>query len=355
MKKERIQIRLTLTARGVRLSRDGVHPLEVDVTGIQRRHVRVTVSIPSEEEQEEGHRLDDAVCRAMVAYRPSPSIREMFEDLSRGRLPRASRPRSEWPRDYDFISEDGEIVANCVAPFPILPEALQNAVTQVVRELNEAITRVVGLLRWRTGFGGMHQPFASRGAEWSPDGIEWHCLPRRTGADIWAEPADIQVSDVVNEDLHALVSSGISEPLGHALFREAWEQRRENPRSALLIGVSALEVGVKQFITERVQDTRWLVEELPSPPVHRMLSEYLPTLPAPEGGSEFERPSDKTLETIRDAIDARNKLAHVGRELVSPETLNEALLTIRQMLWRLDEAQGFVWARGHLLVNLPER
>jgi hypothetical protein len=42
----------------------------------------------------------------------------------------------------------------------------------------------------------------------------------------------------------------------------------------------------------------------------------------------------------------QEQTAHVGRELVSEEALDAALLTIRQTLWRLDEAQGFVWARG---------
>ena len=49
------------------------------------------------------------------------------------------------------------------------------------------------------------------------------------------------------------VEAGAEEPLGRQLFREAWSQVGTNPRSGLVIGVTAAEVGLIK--TNRYPDT----------------------------------------------------------------------------------------------------
>jgi hypothetical protein len=48
------------------------------------------------------------------------------------------------------------------------------------------------------------------------------------------------LTDQVREELESYLASDVEEPLGAELLREARELRFSNPRSALLIGVTAL-------------------------------------------------------------------------------------------------------------------
>src|SRR5438270_11607402 len=102
-------------------------------------------------------------------------------------------------------------------------------------------------------------------------------LPTSTGMTIVDVPR-IEVSGEAAQELQALLDKRVSEPLAHALLREGWSQRRENPSSALLIGMAALEIGIKEYIAECVPDAAWLAENAPTPPIVNMLTDYLPTL-----------------------------------------------------------------------------
>ena len=78
-----------------------------------------------------------------------------------------------------------------------------------------------------------------------------------------------------------LIDEGADEPLAHALLREAEINRnRDALRSALILAVAAIEIGVKRFIATAIPGTAWLLEQIQSPPTHKLLSDYLPTLPA---------------------------------------------------------------------------
>lgn len=111
----------------------------------------------------------------------------------------------------------------------------------------------------------------------------------------------------------------------------------------MLLGVAALEVGIKQFIAAAVPDATWLVEEAPSPSIERMLKEYLPRLPP-----QAMAPPDDVLKIVRKAVGARNRLVHSGKSNFSYATLELSLTTIRDLLWKLDADRGFAWAADHL-------
>jgi hypothetical protein len=78
------------------------------------------------------------------------------------------------------------------------------------------------------------------------DGEEWHPLPGRFFAHVSSE-GSLHPTGRSIEDVASLVVAEGREPLGHELLREAWFLRMTNPRSALVTGVAALEVGFKEF------------------------------------------------------------------------------------------------------------
>ena len=95
------------------------------------------------------------------------------------------------------------------------------------------------------------------------------------------DQADIAQGELA--ELTAMVTSDIREPLAHQLLREAWNLRHTNPRISVVIGVAAAEVGMKQLVAMLVPHARWLVEELPSPPLVPMMRHYLAELPIRRG------------------------------------------------------------------------
>ena len=158
-----------------------------------------------------------------------------------------------------------------------------------------------------------------------------------------------KVSSRLHDEMEALMNAGNSEPLGHELFLEAWGLRSENPRSALIIGMSAAEVGFKQCIGKLVPEAEWLANNCPTPPLDRMLSTYLPLLPAKLRIEEHVlKPSGRIRSAIRKGIEARNRTAHVGSESPKAEFLEELLLSIRDLLYLLDFYCGFEWALEYI-------
>src|SRR5438093_1519542 len=66
-----------------------------------------------------------------------------------------------------------------------------------------------------------------------------------------SRPAGDGSARVTNDgwaDIAGLAATGSQEPLGHELFREAWNLRIQSPRSSVLVGIAAVEVGVKHFV-----------------------------------------------------------------------------------------------------------
>jgi hypothetical protein len=232
-----------------------------------------------------------------------------------------------------------------------MPRRTQDFVVVVRTELAEAAARTIGLLRWRMADEGPYDAIRTRGALWSLDGDDWHHLP--TAIEMRTSTSIVpRISSAIHGDVQALLDGGAEEPLAHRLWREAWQLRADNPRSALLIGMTALEVGVKNYIARAVPDTDWLLEQLPAPPTHRLLADYIPSL-SPPSEAAAPRITAEVRDAIRGAQDLRNVLAHTGKGEVGYDWLDRTLRLIRNVLWRLDAASGFSWAPTAELLRVP--
>ena len=108
------------------------------------------------------------------------------------------------------------------------------------------------------------------------------------------------------------VEAGAEEPLARQLFREAWSQIGINPRSALVIGVSAAEIGLKRLISALIPETDWLMQEISTPPVGKVLRKFLPTLQVRakrvDGGPIT--PPRELIRQIEKAVQHRNDVVH---------------------------------------------
>jgi hypothetical protein len=247
----------------------------VQFTYSSHHKIEVSLRSPNEHEMELGYRRETAVCTAIMEREPSMLILGMFEDLAENRLPVGSKI----PEHSPHVTPDGTIRDGWVVPRSWLPQAFQSFTDQVDNELTDYARRSVLVLRWRIGASGPHNPFGGLPKAWSFDGDTWHSLPSDYFAFVSWMGSRRDISEIVIEQVRNLILAGKTEPIGHELFREAYEQARSNPRSALVIGIAAVETGFKDCVSTLVPDADWLVQNLPSPPLNRMLLEYLPQLP----------------------------------------------------------------------------
>jgi hypothetical protein len=214
-------------------------------------------------------------------------------------------------------------------------------------ELLGAIVRVFGLLRWRNANPGSHRRFVDRGATWSTNGDDWYAMPARVVAQGRVSRGLI-LTEESQRNVASLVAEGRAEPLAHELLREAKSAARD-PRTALISSVAALEIGVKACIAALLPLAQWLVENVPSPPVERLLNEYLPTLPARHTiNGKVLPPPPSHMATIKKAIGLRNKVVHSGKAEVSWQAANDVLRVVGDVLWLLDYYAGHAWALNHM-------
>jgi hypothetical protein len=206
------------------------------------------------------------------------------------------------------------------------------------------------LVRWRVGVYGSHRLIrCSEGNEWSLDGQTWTRVRGGLIVHAGSELHATQFRESEFIEIRDLLLRGDREPIGHELLREAWNLRHDSPRSALVLGVSALEVGIKAFIAKLVPHSEWLCFEMPAPPVVRVLEEYLPKLPVKRtiNGKVFV--PEKIITNLKKAVFERNVASHKGAPVAGHERLAETLTDIQMTLYFLDYYAGHPWAIDNLL------
>jgi hypothetical protein len=270
---------------------------------------------------------------------------------------RRAQKLAEKGRSDGFLIENvGVLNPRFRASIRVVNSDIGEVIRGVTETLSDVLTRSFNALRWRLGVAGNHSPLRLYPDlwGWSEDREMWnrfrfhysYSFPQAEGG------SDI-TADVVDW-IAQTIKVGADEPLAHQLFREAWEQRDINPRSALVIGVAALEAGVKEAAADLVPDTRWLLENLQSPPIDRLLRDFVPLMPARNtfDGAVLP-PHRETLKSLRSAINARNKVAHTGKvppqdetlsSILTPAGIEETLRSIREVLWLIDYYRGSEWA-----------
>jgi len=223
----------------------------------------------------------------------------------------------------------------------------ERALADGYSRITAALTRVGALVRWRFNLSGSDSVFKQSTVTLEADDgriVELLQIPQAAMGDDASTLGAGQLADVP-----ALLSVERREPLAHQLLREAWNLRHGNPRASLVIGVAAAEVGMKQLIAALVPDARWLVEELPSPPLSTMVKDYLKELPIRADVPPARRSPKHLRRLLHDAVEARNQVVHRGT--TPAVSLRETLTGIREFLYLLDFYCGHSWAIERLSVE----
>jgi hypothetical protein len=317
-------------------------PMHFDGFGKDQK-TAVTLRPPGQGDNEE-HLFYHTIGEAHAEVEPPRKAALTFEALWESRIPPGvdlsgvpEAIRANWKPGH---FEKYEI------PLARLHQSAQDFLNQTYKELVDAVRRVVAAACWRSALPCPPYLFRHGRMLWSMDGEDWRMAPVNFVVSD-ERPTWLTADSYV--EVEELLRRGRNEPLGHELFREAWTQVELNPRSALAIGISALETGLKELISELVPDAEWLAKNAPSPPVFNMLREYVPLLPAKARiNGRVLSPPEAVIKAIRSGIERRNRLVHGNLPEIEPQEVKKLLLAVRDVLWLCDYYRGLEWALDHL-------
>ena len=242
------------------------------------------------------------------------------------------------------IAANGKTAEGCHPTSRFLPMDLQDLCISTGNALEEHAVRFVQLLRWLEKASGPVKIWDSRDIRfslyWRTTQAQYHGVP-------WLEQGImIETSGVaitwLEEDKQKFTqlwgTKGLQEPLGHQLLREAKSISEHIGRSALLICYSALEVGIKQHISKNSSDAGWLAMYAPTPPLFKILRDYMPKLHADKPDFQNWAKIKPELKIITALTEDRNRLAHRGEIILG--SLDEYLRITNDLLVAFDVFEG---------------
>ncbi len=249
-----------------------------------------------------------------------------------------------------LIGKDG-IFKNDFHPRRYLcPADISQLLERVEDELAAKTDRFLKLLRWRQGFDALGEVVTHRALYWTIDDGDYPIAPSdgNPSQEIiipmmygihWDGKHQTALQELWSANDH-------TEPLGHALAREAATLISESPRSAILIMTAALETAVKMHISRIAPDTAWLMENNPAPPIFKVLRDYIPTIHRTRGKEidfwDNVKPFIKKAEKL---IEIRNKVAHTGKIPHDAGSIQDHLILVSDLLYLLDVLDGHDWAK----------
>jgi hypothetical protein len=229
-------------------------------------------------------------------------------------------------------------------------KAIYDIVDPVFRQLGIQLETSIALLKWRYGItNGPVKPLSNRSESVSLDGSAWRGISTvRSFKIVFTGPLQ-KIDNSAVKEVSRMHNEGAEPPLGLQLLIEAWNQRTTHPRSALVIGVTAAEIALKQLIGELAPDARWLAENVPSPPIHKIARDYIPNLKVKARlKGKTLRPPRQLLKRIVEAVELRNRVVHAGEAPPAQEKLREILAAMEDLVWICDLYTGHTWACDHI-------
>jgi hypothetical protein len=221
---------------------------------------------------------------------------------------------------------------------------------EVYDELHGDASRLVQTLRWLFNRRWPARPLRRARPLWSVNG--------RPGARLRSGPSNSRPSarailELTEQGIELVErvwkGAELGEPLARQILLEAVSLAEENPRAAFIVAVAAAEIGVKQFAAGQSESLSeaWLLENLQSPPLDRLLREYLVRLTDKKTTDGRAVPPELT-SLFEKAIKTRNRLVHRGEAPPSEEEVAALLVRVNDLLYLLDWFAGHTWAFRHV-------
>ncbi len=255
------------------------------------------------------------------------------------------------PKDDVLIAGDGTYKEGYHPRRYLCPADISQLIERAESELASETDRFLKLLRWRQGCDAPGEVVQHRAPYWRVGDGKYRLAPLDGGP-----TQEIVVPAMFGirwdpEHLAALdalwSASDRTEPLGHALVREAAALASESPRSSILIMTAALETAVKMHVSHISPDTAWLMQEVPAPPISKILRDYIPAIHRIRGRDVvFWDKLKPFISKAQKLIEVRNKVAHTGRIPEDAGSVEDNLVLVSDLLYLLDVLDGHDWAKS---------
>ena len=205
----------------------------------------------------------------------------------------------------------------------------------------EKCKEFVKLLRWRMNTNFYMSGFSdtSKFSCSFDDGFTWEIIPSSDDPQFAILGLEI-VEDNYDDNFFKEVIEPFAnqqEPLYHDLLKEAFElYEAQNLRGAYMLGYSALETAVKQYLGKFFPQAKWFVDEAQSPNIHKIFCHYMHTL-----NSDLTL-SKSYLKMLEDYMNDRNKLVHTGKFTKENRfSIGKKLHLVKYILYKIDYCLGF--------------
>ena len=292
-----------------------------------------------------------AICRAWGNFKTSEKIKRIFCSISNNELPEEMRDSEDV---LEYLKSTAKTVERIHLDF--FPQRFKDFLRNVRTELHDIIKRTVDIYRWRCGIPIGHNLLFNGGMSFSLDGKKWHMVPPNVQVHFSAfsippPPEKISLTLILKK----LINTAHNQPLGHQMMREARSVQSSNPGISIVIAFSALEVAVKECISKLNPDSRWLVENLPSPEARKLINEYIPKLLSNTDRKDMLPLPEELDHTIRKGVATRNKIIHLGQQAPRRDSIDKMLSAIQDVIWLLDYCSGHDWAIEYISNNAKEQ
>jgi len=249
-----------------------------------------------------------------------------------------------------LIATDGSLKEGFLPRRYLCPPDILLLINHAESDLTAQTDRFLKLLRWRQGIDAPGEVVSHRTLYWKVGEGQYPIVPPEGGPSKKITVHGmfgIRWDSGHSSDLQELWSvDDLAEPLGHTLVREAAALASESPRSSILIMTAALETAVKMHISHIAPDTAWLMQEIPSPPIFKVLRDYIPLIHRSRGEEiVFWDKVKPFINKVQKLIELRNKVAHTGKIPENACPIQDYLELVSDMLYLLDVLEGHEWAK----------
>ncbi len=355
---EKIEFLLTATIKGIHFQ--PARPEGITFIAGGANDVRIVLTPNSPDDDPFGSRLGMS-CRVTATYDASKDQVAFIANLIDGIFTPHGPLQIELPlirQDQELISAAGIISKGYALRLNFCPSDIQDLIRTVETDLRGALTRFLSLIRWRQDSDAKHDLISHSSLFWHVTEGLYYAVPhpsrgRRRGHSMLG----VHWDDERENELRELWDiPDLGEPLAHELLREAATVHKTSPRSSLLIAATAAEAGLKSHLAWLAPDTAWLMEEVPTPPIPKILRDYIPLLHEARGRDmSFWKEVMPRLKLIQTLFELRNKVAHTGRDVPADNPIGDTIELVSDLLYLLDVLAGHEWAKQRVSAPLRQR
>ena len=185
---------------------------------------------------------------------------------------------------YPF--KDGfEPKSNSLFPISYYADYLKEFVNNKQKDITKLIYKVFELLRWKHNFLNDKEAClrGMGGFQISIDRKNWKPMPCLGDISVsFGNKEEFENNHFKVEEINELMNMDISEPYYHQILREAQSLLRSSleasSRSSIVFSVLAIEIAIKEVIARLSPQSTWLIDNLNSPPIEKILKEFIPIL-----------------------------------------------------------------------------